>query len=357
MATHQYVWISGSKSNEIIKSKIMKTKLLITLALLSFLHVSGQKPEENISDELPFTYKTETVRGLPMAYYEQGVGDPILFLHGIPENSYVWRNVVPEVSKQGRAIALDLAGFGKSGILPSTDYAIQAQYEYLNGFIERLNLRNITLVVTDIGSMLGLKYATEHPQNIKGVILMEAMYMPSRAWYGQLKFKQKMMFSMMSKDKMAKKMLVDKNKMPSMMLKMAVVGKPSDKVKSAYAEPFDAVERRNILLYGIGPHTMQKKGISKQKGDFSDVLDKYAAGLIPLNDNVPFYLIHAKPGMIVNKKALEYAKANFRNITLLNVGKGKHYLTEDHPTAIANGISEWLREAFQEHQKEVTGTN
>ena len=87
---------------------------------------------------------------------------------------------------------------------------------------------------------------------------------------------------------------------------------------------------------------MQKKGISKNKGDFADELNRYSAGLPTLNENVPYLIIHSKPGMIVNKEALKYAKENFKNVSFLNVGMGKHYLTEDHPKAIAEGISNWI---------------
>lgn len=322
--------------------KKLTTILVLLSVLLTLSKTFAQQPEANISSNFSFSYKTEVVKGLKLAYFEQGTGDPILFLHGIPENSYIWRNVVPEVSKQGRAIALDLAGFGKSDILPETDYSIQAQYEYLNGFIENLQLKNVTLVVTDIGSMLGLKYANEHRENIKRIVFIEAMFMPSQAWYKQLKFKQKMMFMMMRSEKRAKKMLVEKNKMPSMMLKMAVAQKPSEEVTMAYVEPFYDKARRNILLYGAGPHTMQRKGISKATGDFADELNRYAAGLPIINENVPYLIIHSKPGMIVNKAALKYAREKFKNVTFLNVGRGKHYLTEDHPKAIAEGISNWI---------------
>ena len=291
---------------------------------------------------LTILHKYEQTKDIKLAYYELGSGDPVLFLHGIPDNSYLWRNVVPLVAKENRAIALDLVGYGKSDFPKHNDYSIQRHYEYIEGFIENLNLKNITLVVTDIGSFYGLKYAIEHPENIKGVAFIEAMYMPSKEWYKSLKFMQKMMFTMMKNENRAHKMLVEKNKMPSMMLKMAVVSKPSEEVKQAYEQPFAKdLERRKIMLYGPGPHTLPKKGVSQKKGDFADELNTISEGLKLINASVPFLIIHAEPGMIVRKKNLEYAKEYFKNVAFFNVGKGKHYLTEDHPRAIGAKILDW----------------
>ncbi len=303
---------------------------------------TAQKSEKNISSAFQHTYKFQKVDGIQMAYYEEGSGDPVLFLHGIPDNSYLWRNVIPKVAKNNRAIAVDLVGYGKSGIPSHDDYSIKRHYGYIKGFIDSLNLENVTLVVTDIGSLYGLKYAIEQESNIKGIVFVEAMYMPSREWFKSLKMMQKMMFGMMQSEKRAYKMIVKKNKMPSMMLKMSVQRKYTDALEEKYNEPYkDNIERRKIMLYGAGPHTVPKKGRSKQKGDFADELDYIAEGLIKINSSVPFFIIHAKPGMIVRKKNIEYAKKHFKNVSFFNVGKGKHYLTEDHPTAIGEQISNW----------------
>ena len=321
-----------------------KTFIFSTLILSSFSNeLFSQEPEKDISPKLIYTYQYQKVDDIDLAYYEAGEGDPVLLLHGIPDNSYLWRNIVPEIAKSNRAIALDLVGYGKSDIPPHQDYSIQRHYEYVKSFIDSLNLTNVTLVVTDIGSLYGLKYAIENDHNIKGIVFIEAMFMPAREWYKSLKFMQRIMFRMMQSKKRAYKMIVKKNKMPSMMLKMSVVNKPSDEIKAKYNEPYlDDIERREIMLYGAGPHTLPKKGKTKKKGDFADELNKIAASLIEINQTIPFHIIHANPGMIVRKKSIRYAKNNFENVSFFNVGKGKHYLTEDHPKAIGENISTWI---------------
>ena len=325
--------------------KIFATPLLsIALIFTGFtFKLFGQAPEENISAKLPYTYQYQKVDDIRLAYYEAGQGDPVLFLHGIPDNSYLWRNVVPEIAKNSRAIALDLVGYGKSDFPSHTDYSIQRHYEYIKGFIDSLGLSNVTLVVTDIGSLYGLKYAIEEEENIKGIVFIEAMFMPAEEWYKSLKLMQKMMFWMMKNEKRAYKMIVKKNKMPSMMLKMSVVKKPSDEVKKKYNEPYvNDLERRKVMLYGAGPHTLPKKGKTIKQGDFADELNIIAEDLVRINDIVPFHIIHGKPGMIVRKKNIEYAKEHFKNVSFFNAGEGKHYLTEDHPKSIGENIAKWI---------------
>lgn len=303
---------------------------------------NAQNPETNISSEFTFTQKKIKINDIQMNYYEKGKGDPILYLHGIPVNSYLWRNIIPITSPIGRSIAVDLAGYGQSDLPTNSNYTIQNQYNYLKGFIDSLKLDKITLVVNDLGSLLGLKFAVENPERIQRIVFIEAAFMPTKQWYKQLIFKQKMMFWMMRNKSIANNMIVKNNKIPKMMVEQMVVRELSEEEKKYYLEPYDNIERRKVMLEGPGPATFPKKGISKQKGDFADELNKVASGLVQLNKSVPFLLFYATPGIITRKKALDYAKNKFKNLTLIYLGKGKHFLQEDHPNAIGNGIKEWI---------------
>jgi haloalkane dehalogenase len=127
--------------------------------------------------EFPYEHEYIEVMGSRMAYVDEGEGDPILFLHGNPTSSYLWRNIMPHVEGQGRIIAPDLIGMGKSD-KPEIGYTYAEQYAYLNAFIEALDLQNVTLVVHDWGSVLGMQYARENEDNIKGLAFMEAIVAP-----------------------------------------------------------------------------------------------------------------------------------------------------------------------------------
>ena len=105
------------------------------------------------------------VAGSQMHYLYSGIGDPILFVHGVPTSSYIWRNIMPSVVDQGYCCAVDLIGMGKSD-KPDIDYTITDHVRYLQGFIEALDLENITLVLHGWGSVAGLHYAAHNPDNI-----------------------------------------------------------------------------------------------------------------------------------------------------------------------------------------------
>ncbi|MEL6147991.1 MAG: haloalkane dehalogenase, partial [Chloroflexota bacterium] len=130
-----------------------------------------------ISTDFPFESRFVDVHGSKMHYVDVGEGAPVLFLHGNPTSSYLWRNIIPHMSDHARCIAPDLIGMGKSD-KPDIPYRFDDHYRYITGFIEALDLTNITLVIHDWGSALGFHYAMQHEDNVKGVAFMEAIVRP-----------------------------------------------------------------------------------------------------------------------------------------------------------------------------------
>lgn len=314
--------------------------ILIFFFMGDLMNINAQPPEKNVKDEFLFEQKKMKVLDTEIAYIEQGNGQTVLFLHGLPTSSYLWRNIVPIVAKENHAIAIDLAGFGNSG--QPKAYDLETQYSYLEGFIDNAALKNVTLVVNDLGSILGLMYATRHPDNIRQIVYMEALFMPIREWYAQLGGFQKIMFSMMKNRRRSERMFVKRNMMVRMLIPYGTKNKLSRAQKQAYALPFEDKVRRNILVDGPGPHQM---GVAKKSGwqdETSKTIDAYASKLRQMN--IPMLLLIAKPGMITKDEAIEYAKTYFKQIKIANVGKGKHFLPEDQPGNIGNEINIWLHE-------------
>ena len=124
--------------------------------------------DQDISAAFPFDSKYIEVLGSKMHYIDEGEGDPILLLHGNPTSSYLWRNIIPHLTPKARCIAPDLIGMGKSD-KPDIGYRFFDHVEYIEGFIEKMGLKNITLVIHDWGSGLGFHYAMRHEGNIKGI--------------------------------------------------------------------------------------------------------------------------------------------------------------------------------------------
>lgn len=290
-----------------------------------------------LSDKFPFKSHFLAIGEDKIHYIDEGNGDPILFLHGIPMSLYSWRNVIPHLSDKSRCIAIDFMGFGKSD-KPDIGYTFDDQLKYLTAFIEQMGLKNITLVMTDIGGIIGTHYALNYPDKIKGLVFMETPLSDAETFHKNGGMMQRMMFWMGGKDKMGYTQIVKKNRFIGMM-PMLIKRKLSDLEKETYREPFSTVESR-IPLFTL-PNSFPKKGQHATPGDMGDYLNKNAAGL--KTSSIPKLLIYAKPGMLVNKKVLAWANENLSNLTVQDVGKAKHLMEEDLPHEIGLAIGDWYR--------------
>ena len=134
-------------------------------------------------NEQPLPKKTRDILGQKMAYYDHGQGTPIVFLHGNPTSSYLWRDVIPELRGQGRLIAPDMIGMGDSEKLPSPGpdtYNYETHRRYLWGLIDALTRpdEKIVLVIHDWGSAIGFDWASAHPDRVSAIAYMEAILHP-----------------------------------------------------------------------------------------------------------------------------------------------------------------------------------
>ncbi len=277
------------------------------------------------------------VEGSRMHYLELGRGDSILFLHGNPTSSYLWRNILPRVSQQGRCIALDLIGMGKSD-KPDIDYRFFDHARYVEGFIEALGLTDITLVVHDWGAGVGLDYACRHASNVRAIAFMEGVYRPVR-WKDQpLMFR--LVFPRLRHPVKGRKMIVDKNFFVEKMLPMMVKRKLTAEEMDHYREPYLAPESRR-------PLQMWPREIPFD-GDPPDVFERIDAVANWLRaSDIPKLLLWVKPGGIFKKKDLEWWRREVSNLEDVYLGKGKHYIQEDHPVDIGEAVVGWLARISQ----------
>ena len=286
---------------------------------------------KEISSEFPFESKFIKVHGSQMHYIDEGKGDPILFLHGNPSSSYIWRNIIPHVTKKSRAVAVDLIGFGKSD-KPKIKYGFKDQYDYLEAFLNKLNLKNITIVVQDWGSGLGFHYANQHRDRIKGIVFMEAMY------------KEKVWQEMPNKVQRAMKMIKSKffswlilgvaNQFVKKMLPNGVERKLSDKEMEHYLLPFKTLKSRRPVY--VFPRDVPVSGtpidVSRAVNDYHNWLKE---------TDIPKLLFYVKPGMLISPEDANWIKINFPNTELVELGKGAHFIQEDYPHEIGAKIAEW----------------
>ena len=290
-----------------------------------------------LSAEFPYESKYVEVLGAKLHFIDQGQGDVFLFLHGNPTSSYLWRNVMRYVAPQARIVALDNIGFGKSD-KPDIDYTFQSHFRYLTGFIETLGLRNVILVVHDWGSALGLNYAVEHPENVKGVVLMEALIPPAFPMENLEAFGPAAdMFRSFRDPVEGKKAIIEKNIFIEVLLaKATITRRMTEEELDVYRAPFLKPASRYPIY--VWPNELPVGGSPARNVQVVERIGRW------LRDSAtPKLLQYASPGVIVPPKAAEWAAQNYRNIETQFIGYGLHYLQEDNPEAIGRGIVDWHR--------------
>ena len=287
---------------------------------------------EPISPQFPYPSRFIEVRGSRIHYVESGQGDPILFLHGNPTSSYLWRNVIPALAPLGRCIAPDLIGFGKSD-KPDIAYRVFEHAEYMAGFIEALGLRRLTLVLHDWGGFVGLSYAADHPDNVRAIALMEAVLKPMRMADRSEGFQRAfaMMRSAAGRDKVLKENFFVERVLPGSILR-----KLDPTEMEAYRAPFPTEQSR--LPTWVFPNEIPIDGHpSDVHAAVWDNADKVA------NARIPLLLLTFEPGAIVGPKEVEWARESFPILTVRHMGAGRHFVQEDQPAAIGKAIADWLR--------------
>lgn len=298
------------------------------------------KPEKNLGHEIPYQSKFIQVNNDTIHYYEKGEGDVFLFLHGIPTSSYLWRNVIIEMPNNKRSIALDFIGYGQSSMPKNGDFPFLRQVNLIGGFLDSLKISKVNLVVNDIGSMFGLYYAMKNESRISSITLVEAVILPSQDWYKNVPWIQKKMFSTVQKSEKSKqRWIIEKDLLLNTSMRMLVKRRLSNKEMKNYTDPFKNKQRRRVMSEGTGPTSFTNKGISKYPNDEMALQNWYAEKL--KETKIPILLLYAYPGWLLNKEAVEYARANFKNYKDAYIGKGKHFVQEDQPTKIAQEINIW----------------
>ncbi len=288
---------------------------------------------DNISAEFPFKSNYGEVHGSKMHYVDEGEGDPILFLHGNPTSSYLWRNIIPHLSSMGRCIAPDLIGMGRSD-KPDIGYRFHDHARYVEGFIEHLGLKNITLVVHDWGSGLGFHYAMRHEDNIKGIAFMEAVIRP---WTWDMFPKDfKIPFRLFRTSGVGWFLIVFLNIFVEKMIPGAVVRKLREEEMDRYREPFRSRSSRKPILQW--PNEIPING---KPADVYEAVSPYSEKL--KQSKLPKLLFYAHPGGIIREDGVEWCKEKLKNLRTVDIGEGIHFLQEDNPHLIGSELAKWYK--------------
>ena len=266
-------------------------------------------------------------------YVEAGQGDPIVFLHGNPTSSYLWRNVIPPLAGEGRCLAPDLIGMGKSG-KPDVAYRFVDHARYLGAWFDTLDLRRVTLVIHDWGSALGIDWARRHPDRVAAIAMMEAILEP----IGWNQFPEAFipLFEAFRTEGVGEKLVLEENQFIERVLPGAILRKLAAEEMDAYRAPFpDPASRKPVLAW---PRQLPIAGEPK------DIVAIIEEGTRWLGEHpVPKLLLTFEPGVLITERSARWCRDRLRNLETKKIGPGLHYVQEDHPQAIAEAVKDWRR--------------
>jgi haloalkane dehalogenase len=272
-----------------------------------------------------------------MAYVDVGAGEPIVFLHGNPTSSYLWRNVWPHCQELGRCLAPDLIGMGDSDKLPDSGpdrYTFVEHRRYLDAWFDQLGLTSeVTLVVHDWGSALGFDWAHRHPDAIKGIAYMEAIVAPV-TWDAWPAAATDIFRAFRSPE--GEKLVLDDNTFVEAVLPGAILRRLGDDEMAEYRRPFaePGEGRRPTLTW---PRQIPIDG---EPADVTDIVKAYGDWLA--SSPIPKLFVNGDPGAILTGPQRDLCRTfpNQQEVTV----SGVHFLQEDSPKEIGSALADWFRQ-------------
>lgn len=309
--------------------------VVVMLSTTSTLAQDGPDVDSRIAIEASQASEFVAVDGSKMHYLTAGSGDPIVFLHGQPTSSYLWRNVMPFLEDHGQVIAPDLIGFGQSD-KPDLNYTFQDHYAYVDGFMNALDLSDVTLVVHDWGSALGLTWARENPDRVKAVIFMEALVAPVFPMENINAFGPFAdTFRALRDPETGPDLLVEQNVFIEETLPSSVLRPLRTEEMDTYRAPFiDETKRTPLLMW---PNELP---IAGEPARNVAVFEANNAWLT--TSETPKLLIYFDPGVLIPPHVAHWIEANFSNTDIRYGGVGLHFVQEDQPVAIGRISADWL---------------
>ena len=281
-----------------------------------------------------------TVKGLKMAYQEEGEGAPIVFLHGNPTSSYLWRNVVPHLKGLGRCLVPDLIGMGESDPLPESgpgSYRFTEHAGFLEELLQKLEVeKDAILVGHDWGGALLFHWAMQHEDSVQGIVYMETIVSPVswRDWPEDAKG----IFQGM-RSEAGEKIVLQKNLFVEGILPNSVLRKLTEEEMNVYRKPFlEEGERRRPML--TWPREIPIEG---EPEDVCSIVTAYGKWL--QDCEIPKLFINAEPGSILTGRQRQFCR-RFRKQHEVTV-KGSHFIQEDSPDEIGTAIAEFTEKLRQ----------
>jgi len=280
-----------------------------------------------------------------MAYVDtnpSGGASNVVFLHGNPTSSYLWRNIIPHVSAHARCLAPDLIGMGKSS-KPHISYRFVDHQSYLEAFLDKiLPVGKITFVIHDWGSALGFDWARRHEDRVVGVAFMEFIT-PYPTW-DDFPQKSRKIFQAFRSGEAGRRLIIEQNAFVERVLPGSIVRKLSKEEMDNYRAPFLQPETREPTYRWPNelPIAGQPEEVVKTCQNYYDWL---------LKTEVPKLMLWADPGALITTEKAAWFATTLKNVKSVGIGPGSHFIQEDNPHLIGTEIVAWLATLLRAESK------
>lgn len=276
-----------------------------------------------------------TINGNEFHYLEKGNGDPILFLHGVPVSSHVWRNIIPILAPSGRCIAPDLLGMGKTS-KPKIQYTIDQHIEAIEEFIKQLDLHNITLVLHGLGSIVGLAYARKFKHNVRGLAFYEAHLKPSGD-FQELSLLVRDLWCQWKKNiESTYQAIVEENFLLKNFLLGNALGNMEHETVQVYQQPFVNSEDRQPLWQYFNELFQLKES----DGKISEIIAENTKYLE--KTKLPKLMLYSNPGFLTTMQMVEWCRKNLPNLQIVDLEEGLHLGQETNPQLFGHILNDWF---------------
>jgi haloalkane dehalogenase len=269
-----------------------------------------------------------------MSYRDVGAGQPIVFLHGNPTSSHLWRRILPAIHAPLRRLAPDLIGMGESG-KPQIAYRFAHHADYLDAWFDALGLDQVLLVGHDWGGALAFDWAARHPDRTRGIVFLETIVRPmSWALFGE---QTREMFRAFRTPGVGEHLILEQNVFIEQALPQLITNlDPAD--LDVYRHPYPTRESRLPVLEWTRSLPLD--------GDPADVVARVEAydRWLARSPEVPKLLLTfaAGPGQMMTTEVVEWCEGNIASLETARLGPAGHHAPEDQPDAIAEAISAWI---------------
>ncbi len=285
---------------------------------------------------MPYEQSRKTILGHEMAYVDHGSGRPVVFLHGNPTSSYLWRNVIPHMPEGTRAIAPDLIGMGNSD-KPDLPYDYATHAAHLHGLLDVLDLHDVVLVIHDWGGVLGLDWARQNQDRVAGIAFMETLVPPAQPFpsyeamgpFGEL-------FQAWRTPEVGEQMILKDNMFINEILAKVGVATPLDAETLAHYNSYYPTESSRAPLLEW-PRQIPIGGVPKHSHNIVLQTNTYL-----VDSTIPKLLIYATPGALIPEPVVGWLRENLTNLETADIGAGTHFLQEDNPDGIGKAVAQWM---------------